>query len=40
MNTCINYQSVFPPVRGEHLAMGDTGVAAYCNSVIGDPQQL
>jgi predicted aconitase len=34
-NTCINYQSVFPPVRGEHLAMGDTGVAIYCNSVIG-----
>jgi predicted aconitase len=34
-NTCINYQSVFPPVRGEHLAMGDTGVAAYCNSIIG-----
>jgi predicted aconitase len=34
-NTCINYQSVFPPVWGEHLAMGDTGVAAYCNSVIG-----
>jgi predicted aconitase len=34
-NTCINYQSVFPPVRGEHLAMGDTGVVIYCNSVIG-----
>ncbi len=23
-NTCINYQTVLPPVRGEHLAMGDT----------------
>src|SRR5215216_2908506 len=34
-NTCINYQTVFPPVRGEHLAMGDTGVAIYSNSVLG-----
>src|SRR5262249_51137496 len=25
-NTCINYQTVLPPVQGEHLAMGDTGV--------------
>ncbi|CAO4173280.1 aconitase X [Methylorubrum populi] len=34
-NTCINYQTVLPPTRGEHLAMGDTGVAIYCNSVFG-----
>jgi hypothetical protein len=34
-NTCINYQTVLPPVRGEHLAMGDTGVAIYANSVAG-----
>ena len=34
-DTCINYQTVLPPVRGEHLAMGDTGVVIYCNSVFG-----
>ena len=34
-NTCINYQTVMPATRGEHLAMGDTGVAIYCNSVFG-----
>ncbi|MBN9587994.1 MAG: hypothetical protein BGN85_12380 [Alphaproteobacteria bacterium 64-11] len=34
-NTCINYQTVFPPVLGEHLAMGDTGVVIYSNSVMG-----
>ncbi|MPZ40006.1 MAG: DUF521 domain-containing protein [Rhizobiales bacterium] len=34
-NTCINYQTVLPPVRGEHLAMGDTGVVVYSNSVMG-----
>jgi predicted aconitase len=34
-NTCINYQTVLPPVRGEHLAMGDTGVVIYANSVMG-----
>ena len=34
-NTCINYQTILPPVRGEHVAMGDTGVAIYCNSVFG-----
>jgi predicted aconitase len=34
-NTCINYQSVLPPVKGEHLAMGDTGVVIYSNSVMG-----
>ena len=34
-NTCINYQTVLPPTRGEHLAMGDTGVVIYSNSVAG-----
>jgi hypothetical protein len=34
-NTCINYQTVLPPVRGEHLAFGDTGVVIYSNSVFG-----
>jgi predicted aconitase len=34
-NTCINYQTIMPPVRGEHLAFGDTGVVIYCNSVLG-----
>jgi predicted aconitase len=34
-NTCINYQTILPPVRGEHLALGDTGVVIYCNSVMG-----
>ena len=34
-DTCINYQTIMPPVRGEHMAYGDTGVAIYCNSVLG-----
>lgn len=34
-DTCINYQTMMPPVRGEHLAMGDTGVVIYSNSVQG-----
>src|SRR5229473_5473262 len=34
-NTCINYQTIMPPVFGEHLAYGDTGVVIYCNSVCG-----
>lgn len=34
-NSCINYQTIMPPVRGEHLAFGDTGVVIYCNSVLG-----
>src|ERR1043166_291106 len=33
-DTCINYQTIMPPVRGEHLAMGDTGVVIYSNSVF------
>ena len=34
-NTCINYQTIMPPVRGDHLAFGDTGVVIYTNSVCG-----
>jgi predicted aconitase len=34
-DTCINYQTIMPPVRGEHLAYGDTGVVIYSNSVCG-----
>src|SRR5262249_47514509 len=34
-NTCINYQTIMPPVIGEHVAYGDTGVVIYCNSVCG-----
>ena len=34
-NTCINYQTIMPPVRGDHVAFGDTGVVIYCNSVLG-----
>ncbi|MBV9460898.1 MAG: DUF521 domain-containing protein, partial [Bradyrhizobium sp.] len=34
-NTCINYQTIQPPTRGEHTAFGDTGVVIYANSVCG-----
>ena len=34
-DTCINYQTIMPAVRGEHMAFGDTGVVIYCNSVLG-----
>jgi predicted aconitase len=34
-NTCINYQTIMPPVFGEHIAYGDTGVVIYSNSVCG-----
>ncbi len=34
-NTCINYQTIMPPVLGEHLAFGDTGSVIYANSVLG-----
>jgi predicted aconitase len=34
-DTCINYQTIMAPVRGEHLAYGDTGVVIYSNSVCG-----
>jgi predicted aconitase len=34
-DTCINYQTVMAPVKGDHLAYGDTGVVIYSNSVLG-----
>ncbi|MEL7542299.1 MAG: aconitase X catalytic domain-containing protein [Pseudomonadota bacterium] len=34
-DTCINYQTIMPPVRGDHVAYGDTGVVIYANSVCG-----
>ena len=34
-DTCINYQTIMPAVRGEHMAYGDTGVVIYTNSVLG-----
>jgi len=34
-DTCINYQTIMAPVRGERLAYGDTGVVIYSNSVLG-----
>jgi len=34
-NTCINYQTVMPPVCGDHVAYGDTGVVIYSNSFCG-----
>jgi predicted aconitase len=34
-DTCINYQTIIAPVRGDHVAYGDTGVVIYSNSVSG-----
>src|SRR5690349_24762621 len=34
-DTCINYQTIMPPVRGEHVAYGDTAAVIYSNSVCG-----
>ena len=34
-DTCINYQTVQPAMRNEHVAFGDTGVVIYSNSVCG-----
>jgi len=35
VNTCINYQTVYQPHFGEHVAWGDTGTVAYANSILG-----
>jgi len=35
VNTCINYQTVYQPHVGEHVAWGDTGTVIYANSVFG-----
>ncbi|MBP6018711.1 MAG: DUF521 domain-containing protein [Burkholderiaceae bacterium] len=34
-DTCINYQTVYQPKLGEHVAWGDTGTVIYANSVFG-----
>jgi len=34
-DTCINYQTLMPPLFCEHVAFGDTGSAIYANSVCG-----
>ena len=34
-DTCINYQTVYQPHLGEHVAWGDTGTVIYANSVFG-----
>ncbi|MGH7047590.1 MAG: aconitase X [Stellaceae bacterium] len=34
-DTCINYQTVIAPIRGDHVAYGDTGVTIYANSILG-----
>jgi predicted aconitase len=34
-DTCINYQTIQAPARGEAVAFGDTGVVIYTNSVCG-----
>jgi hypothetical protein len=34
-DTCINYQTIQAPSRGEAVAFGDTGVVIYANSVCG-----
>jgi predicted aconitase len=34
-DTCINYQTIMAPLRGEHVAYGDTGSVIYANSVLG-----
>jgi predicted aconitase len=34
-DTCINYQTVLAPLRGEHVAWGDTGSVIYANGVLG-----
>jgi predicted aconitase len=35
VNTCINYQNVYQPHFGEHVAWGDTGTVAFANSALG-----
>jgi predicted aconitase len=34
-DTCINYQTIQAPARGESVAFGDTGVVIYANSACG-----
>src|SRR5262249_40999612 len=39
-DTCINYQTIMAPLRGEHVAFGDTGPVIYANSVLGAPSNF
>src|SRR5687768_13696083 len=34
-DTCINYQTIYQPHFGEHVAWGDTGTVIWANSVCG-----
>ncbi len=34
-DTCINYQTIYQPHFGEHIAWGDTGTVIWANSVCG-----
>jgi len=34
-DACINYQTIYQPHPGEHVAWGDTGTVIYANSVFG-----
>lgn len=34
-DSCINYQALYQPHFGEHVAWGDTGTVIYANSVLG-----
>lgn len=34
-DTCVNYQTLYQPHFGEHVAWGDTGTVIYANSVFG-----
>lgn len=35
VDSCINYQTLYQPHFGEHVAWGDTGTVIYANSVFG-----
>ena len=35
LDTCINYQTLYQPHFGEHVAWGDTGTVIWANSVLG-----
>ena len=39
-DTCINYQTIMPAVRGEHMAYGDTGVVIYSQQRAGRALEL
>ncbi len=35
LDTCVNYQTLYQPHFGEHVAWGDTGTVIWANSVLG-----